>query len=374
MKFSLQRHTAMAALGAVQQAVGKTDRPILKNVLLQAADGILDITATNLDLQVRHTIPDVWIEVDGAITVPAEKLSASVSSLAEGADFVFDIDQSKPGDQRAVLKSGRAKFTLVTLPPDDFPTMAEESGAAGFTLDAAAMLRLMSIGGSCTARGDTRAYLNGAYMHTAANGALRVVSTDTLRLSWADKGGVDGIAGWGGVILSNSSLDILGRLLRSEAPDAPVTVDAGPSRVTFGIGRSTVITKIIAGRYAPYERILPQKILGRMEGDTDQIIGALTRALVMMDGETQCLTLSFEDGGVSFDTRAANAGELSERVDVEFGGEAKKVNVNGGYLRDLLSRIRTENVVFRLSDDPMCMTVEETGATDMFSFVGRQRG
>ena len=154
MKFTLQRHIALTAIGAVQQAVlsGGTI-PILRNVLIQAADGMVDIVATNNDLQVRHTIPDVRIEAEGAITVDAGKFKDSVTSLSEGADFSFKFEPKEDGDQRAILRSGRARFQMVTLPASDFPLLQEEvTGGAGFTIAAADLTRLLTIGGSCSAQ------------------------------------------------------------------------------------------------------------------------------------------------------------------------------------------------------------------------------
>lgn len=374
MKFTLTRTVALAAINAVQQAVSSaTTIPILKNLLLQASDGILEVTGTNMDLQVRHAIPDVRIERDGAITVDAAKFRDSVASLAEGADFLFEHDRAEPLG-RATLRSGRARFTLVTLPARDFPSMDDESGAAGLTIDAASMLRLFTIGGACVANDKSRAYLNGLFVHPAPSGALRVVSTDTKRLSWADKAGVEGIAGWKGVILASTTTDILTRLMRNEAPDVPITMDAGDNRVTFGIGRSTVVSKVIAGSYVPYARVVPQSLQAKMTGDTDLIAGALGRALVMMDAETQTVTLNFEPGAISFGTSSANAGELAEKVDVEYDGEPERMNVNGDNLRILLGLVRTESVVFQIAAGRSCITISETGATDMFSLMAPQQG
>ena len=376
MKFTLQRHIALAAMGAVQGAISSGSVPILKNVLIQAADGIVDITATNNDIQVRHAIPDVRIDVEGAITVDAGKFRDSVNSLSEGADFVFEC-APKEGevDQRASLRSGRARFTMFTLPASDFPTLNEDmSGGAGFTIAAEALIRLFTIGGSCTANEKARPYLNGAFIHQASNKALRVVSTDTRRMSWADKGGVEGIDGWAGVNLPTSTIDVVSRLLRNEAPEAQVTMDAVDTRVAFGIGRSTVVSKVIGGAYVPYERVVPTSFKAKLTADTDLMIGALNRALVMMDSETSTVTLHFEESGVAFTTRAANAGDAADAVSAEYSGDARHMNVNGAYLKDLLARIRTENVVFRICDDPSVITINETGDSDMFSFLAPQHG
>lgn len=379
MKFTLQRHIALAAMSAVQQAVQSGGTiAILRNVLIHARDGLVDIVATNLDLQVRHTITDANIETEGAVTVDAAKLKDSVSSLSEGADFSFEFNP-KVGetDTRAILRSGRARFQMVTLPAKDFPLLDEQvQGGSGFTIAAADLTRLLTIGSSCAASDKSRPYLNVCFIHQAPSGVLRVVSTDTRRLSWIDKAGVEGIEGWAGVVLATQTTDVVTRLLRNEAPDVMVTMDAVETRVAFGIGRSTVVSKVIAGNYVPYANVIPKpaRLKAKLVADTDLMIAALNRAMVMMDHETSKVTLHFEESGVAFTTDSANVGELSDVVAAEYEGDPRRIIVNGVYLKDLLARIRTENVVFLIAENPNCITVNETGDSDMLAFLAPQHG
>ena len=185
---------------------------------------------------------------------------------------------------------------------------------------------------------------------------------------------MDGIDGWAGVMLPTQTSDVVTRLMRNEDPEVMVTMDADASRVAFGIGRSTVVSKVIGGNYVPYENVVPKTVSATLTADTDLMIGALNRALVMMDSETSTVTLYFEESGVAFTTRAASSGELSDAVSGHYEGEARRINVNGLYLKDLLARVRTEEVVFRIADDPVVITINETGDSDMFAFLAPQHG
>ncbi|HUD28330.1 MAG TPA: DNA polymerase III subunit beta, partial [Novosphingobium sp.] len=179
MKATIERSTLLRCLSHVQSVVERRNTiPILSNVLIEAAaGGSLRIMATDLDLQVVESLGAVSVEQAGAITVSAHLLFDIARKLPEGSQVSLDA-----ADNRMVVKAGRSRFQLPTLPRDDFPMIAEGELPTSFEIPAATLAQLIDRTRFAISTEETRYYLNGIFLHVTDED-LKAAATDGHRLT-----------------------------------------------------------------------------------------------------------------------------------------------------------------------------------------------
>jgi DNA polymerase-3 subunit beta len=180
MRVTIERGTFLKSLNHVQSVVERRNTiPILSNVLLQASDGALKLTATDLDIEIiEQTAADIG--QPGSTTVPAHMLYDIVRKLPDGAQL--QLEQG-PDEGRLAVIAGRSRFSLQALPPQDFPDLASGESTHSFTMAAADLKQMIDKTRFAISTEETRYYLNGIYIHTLESGAMRAVATDGHRLA-----------------------------------------------------------------------------------------------------------------------------------------------------------------------------------------------
>ena len=161
MKFSAAREALLKPLQAVIGVVERRQTmPILANVLLVAKNGEVSITATDLEVELVATA-EIAVEKDGEVTVPARKLLDICRALPESAEIKLSL-----GGDKLSVRSGRSKFSLMTLPASDFPTVEQISGSKGIDIEQSALVKLLEKTHFSMAQQDVRYYLNGLLIET----------------------------------------------------------------------------------------------------------------------------------------------------------------------------------------------------------------
>ena len=213
MKVTVERAQLLKSLGHVHRVVERRNTiPILANVLIRAEKSKLGLKATDLDLEVNETIA-AEVSPGGSTTVPAHMIYDIVRKLPEGSQVVLEAS----GD-RAVLaiRAGRSRFTLQTLPESDFPDLNAGEMTHSFKIAAAELKRMIDKTQFAISTEETRYYLNGIYLHTAAAGksdTLRAVATDGHRLAQYEIPLPTGAKGMPGVIVPRKTVGEVQRLL-----------------------------------------------------------------------------------------------------------------------------------------------------------------
>ena len=186
MKFSVDRAVLLKALAHVQSVVERRNTiPILANVLLEARENGLKLTATDMEIAVVEEVPGVTVTRQGRTTAPAATLYEIVRKLPETAKLELD---HPGGDALLTLRAGRFDAKLAVLPVDDFPSMTEGKLPHKFALPAGQLRELIDRTRFAISTEETRYYLNGIYFHAAESGGakvLRAVATDGHRLARA---------------------------------------------------------------------------------------------------------------------------------------------------------------------------------------------
>ncbi|MDE3038661.1 MAG: DNA polymerase III subunit beta, partial [Pseudomonadota bacterium] len=170
MKFTIERAHLLKALGHVQSVVERRGTiAVLSNVKIEAKGDGVSLTATDMDLSIAEKIP-ATVSKNGATTVPAHTFYDIVRKLPEGAQI-----ELSSGESKITIKSGHSRFSLASLPVDEFPVMAEGDLAFNFTLKAADCKSLIEKPSFAISTEETRYYLNGIYLHLAGEGKAKAL-------------------------------------------------------------------------------------------------------------------------------------------------------------------------------------------------------
>ena len=250
MKATIERATLLKSLGHVQSVVERRNTiPILSNVLIDARDdGSIRLMATDLDLQVDESVP-ANVSQAGATTVSAHTLFDIVRKLPEGSQVELSAAEGK-----MQIVAGRSRFSLSTLPRDDFPVIAEGELPTRFELPAATLRQIIEKTRFAISSEETRYYLMGIFLHVVDD-QMRAAATDGHRLARVTVPRPDGSDGMPDVIVPRKAVAELYRLL--EELEGTVEISLSPTKIRFGLGNAILTSKLIDGTFPDYNRVIP---------------------------------------------------------------------------------------------------------------------
>ncbi len=348
MKITIERNALLKSLNHVQSVVERRNTiPILSNVLLEAGDGSLKLTATDLDIQIVETTP-VQIDQPGATTLPAHLLYDIVRKLADGAQAELEKDEA--GGQ-FTLYSGRSHFALQSLPASDFPDLAAGDMTHGFSLEAGSLKKLIEKTRDAISTEETRYYLNGIYVHEAETGAgpvLRGVATDGHRLAQFDLPLPQGAAGMPGIIIPRKAVLELHKLL--EDPEGAVEVSLSEAKIRFVINGVVLTSKLIDGTFPDYSRVIPSGNTRELELDGAVFTQAVDRVSTVSSEKGRAVKLSISKNKLVLSVNNPDSGSATEEIAVAYKDEPLEIGFNARYLADITGQIESGHACFRLAE------------------------
>ena len=218
MKFIIERAALLKSLGHIQSVVERRNTiPILSNVKIEVDNDALHLNATDMDLDIVEQAV-AKVTMPGMTTVSAHTLYDIVRKLPEGAQVNIDVD----GSGQITLSAGRSRFTLASLPVDEFPVLSSGDLPHQFTLKATELRGLIDRTRFAISTEETRYYLNGIYLHKAERGGvslLRAVATDGHRLASVEIPIPEGAEMIPGVILPRKAVTELRKLIDESDDD-----------------------------------------------------------------------------------------------------------------------------------------------------------
>jgi DNA polymerase-3 subunit beta len=348
MKATIERATLLRCLSHVQSVVERRNTiPILSNVLIEAAaGGSLRLMATDLDLQVVETMGAVTVEAAGAITVSAHLLFDIARKLPDGSQVSIET-----ADNRLVVKAGRSRFTLPTLPRDDFPMIVEGELPTSFEIPAATLAQLIDRTRFAISTEETRYYLNGIFLHVAEE-ELKAAATDGHRLARFTLPRPDGAEGMPDVIVPRKCVGELRKLLE-EALDTNVEVDLSASKIRFTLGgeNGVVLTsKLIDGTFPDYSRVIPTGNDKLLRLDPRSFYEGVDRVATIATEKTRAVKMALENDKVTLSVTSPDNGTAAEEIAADYSAAGFEIGFNAGYLKDILGQIDGDTVELHLAD------------------------
>lgn len=336
MRASFERSELLRLLGPVTKVVeSRNTIPVLANVLLAVTlsddgitDGAVSITGTDLDIRITATGAAKVAEA-GAVTVDAKRLEDIVRKLTAGADIAVETETGF-----LVVRSGRSRFKLATLPASDFPDISTGTFDATFSADLAALFKPVSYSISSEA---TRYYLCGIYLHPA-DGKLRAVATNRHTLAQHE---AEGVGDFPGVIVPAKTVGLV--------PPGVVSVSVSATKVRFATAGLEVVSKVIDGTFPDYQRVIPRSNDKLARVDRALMAASADRVATIATDKSRCVKVSFMSGALQLSARSEQS-EASDEIAAEYGSEPVDIGFNAGYVRDTLNALSGEQVEISLAD------------------------
>ena len=350
MKFSLSRE---ALLKPLQLVVGVVERrqtlPILSNVLLSLEQSRLSMTGTDLEVEIVGVTDIDATGEDGDVTVSARKLVDICRSLPDGA--MVDFSSS---DGKATIKSGRSKFTLSTLPANEFPSVDEGEKSVEFMVAGSVLKGLIEATSFAMAQQDVRYYLNGMLWELNEN-KLRAVATDGHRMALCD--GICDVSVVEPItsIIPRKGIIELSRLL----DENEVKVAMGSNHIRVTGGDYCFTSKLVDGAYPDYDRVLPKGGDKIVVGERAELKQALGRAAILSNEKYRGVRILLSEGSIKMVANNPEQEEAEEEVSVNYSGEDLEIGFNVSYLLDVLSVITGAEVRITLSNSNSSALVED---------------
>ncbi|MFU8813860.1 MAG: DNA polymerase III subunit beta [Pseudomonadales bacterium] len=355
MKFTTNREALLRPLQLVTGVVERRQTlPILANLLVVAEGGRLSLTGTDLEVELVAVEAGVSITADGSVTIPARKLADIWRSLPEGAEVTVETD----GD-RAIVRSGRSRFALATLPADDFPKVGSGPGDLELQLPQGQLRSLLDQVSFSMAQQDVRYFLNGMLFEVTRD-HTRTVATDGHRLALCTLlvGAGDGERVQ--VIVPRKGVMELGRLLTDG--DELATLHLGSNHLRVTLGSYTMTTKLVDGKFPDYEKVIPRRAGETVIGDRDALKQAFNRASILSNEKYRGVRLILDKDQLTIQANNPEQEEAEEVVAVAYAGERMEIGFNVSYLQDVLNVLSADQVHLSVADANSSALIEGAGA------------
>lgn len=355
MRFSLQREAFLKPLAQVVNVVERRQTlPVLANFLVQVQNGQLSLTGTDLEVEMiaRTAVEDAQ---DGETTIPARKLFEIVRALPDGSR----ITVTQTGDKITVA-AGRSRFTLATLPANDFPSVDEVEATEQVTVPEAALKELIERTAFAMAQQDVRYYLNGL-LFDLRDTALRCVATDGHRLALCESGlETGGSSTKRQIIVPRKGVTELQRLL--EGGDRVLELEVGRSHIRVKRDDVTFTSKLIDGRFPDYEAVIPIGADIEVKLDREVLRAALQRAAILSNEKYRGVRVEVSPGQLKISAHNPEQEEAQEEIEADTKVDGLAIGFNVNYLLDALSALREEHIVIQLRDANSSALVREAGS------------
>ncbi len=342
MRFSLQREVLLKPLAQVVNVVERRHTlPVLANLLARIEGGQLSLTGTDLEVEMVARVAVEGAQ-EGELTIPARKLFEIVRALPDGSLVTI----SQTGDKVAI-QAGRSRFTLASLPANDFPSLDEVDASERLHIPEASLKELLERTAFAMAQQDVRFYLNGLLFDLRET-SLRCVATDGHRLALCEAPLEAGQGGKRQIIVPRKGVQELQRLL--EGGDRVLELELGKGHIR--IKRDDVIftSKLIDGKFPDYEAVIPIGADREVKVDREVLRAALQRASILSNEKYRGVRVEVAPNLLRISAHNPEQEEAQEEVEADTHVDGLAIGFNVTYLLEALNALRAEAVVLQLRD------------------------
>jgi DNA polymerase-3 subunit beta len=351
MRFTLQREAFLKPLAQVVNVVERRQTlPVLANFLVQVQGGQLSLTGTDLEVEMvaRAAVED---SQDGETTIPARKLFEIVRALPDGSRVTVS-----PSNDQVTVQAGRSRFTLATLPANDFPSVDEVEATERIGVPEAGLKELIERTAFAMAQQDVRYYLNGLLFDLREQ-TLRCVATDGHRLALCETGLDQAVGTKRQIIVPRKGVTELQRLL--EGGDRALELELGRSHVRVKRDDVTFTSKLIDGRFPDYEAVIPIGAEKEVKLDREVLRAALQRAAILSNEKYRGVRVEISPGQLRISAHNPEQEEAQEEIEADTRVDNLAIGFNVNYLLDALGALKEEHVVIALRDANSSALVRE---------------
>ena len=355
MQFAINRETLLRPLQLVSGSLGgRPTLPILSNVLLNVDEDRLSMTGTDLEVEM---IGRVMLEPGtqpGKTTVPARKLLDICRGLPEAAIITFQLEAD-----RLILRSGRSRFSLSTLPAEEFPNIEDWESLLEYDISQLELKRLIESTQFSMASQDVRYYLNGM-LFEATGKSLRTVATDGHRLATCRREVVEQDLPEQQLILPRKGVLELVRLLDND--DKPIRLQMGRNNLRAVSEGFVFTSKLVDGRFPDYRRVMPRNSDKYVLADREGLRQAFARAAILSNDKLRGVRLNLQENLLRITANNPEQEEAEELLDVSYSGPELEIGFNVSYVLDVLNTLKCEQIKISMTDANSSALLEDASS------------
>ena len=343
MRFVISREVLIKPLQLVAGVVERRQTlPVLSNILLVAEGDQLSMTGTDLEVELVGRVTLNEPAQAGSITVPARKLMDICKSLPD--DAIIEVELK---DVKIVIKAGRTRFSLATLPATEFPNVEDCNQSYELSLPQNKLRHLIDHTGFSMAQQDVRYYLNGM-MVESSHGMLRTVATDGHRLATSVTVAQTANEEAEQIIIPRKGILELARLL--QGGEEVVKLVVGSNHIRAHVAEYSFTSKLVDGKFPDYQRVIPRGGDKIVLGNRQELRQVFSRIAILSNEKYRGVRLALTSGFLKVMANNPEQEEAEETIAINYEGEPLEIGFNVNYLIDVLSIIDSDTVRFTLSD------------------------
>jgi len=342
MKFSATKEKLLEGLQQVQNVVStRTTLPILSNVLLQAKEGAVHLTTTDLDVGVRGSF-EANVDKTGATTLPARRLFTIIRELPS-SEISVEVD----GKNAASIRSGQSFFKILGLPEEEFPPLPKFEDAKMVTMRQKDLHDGLRKTAYAISTDETRYVLNGVLFSFKEN-KLTLVATDGRRLAMLDIELEFPRSHEADIIVPTKAVTELQRLLKN---DGEVKISVGSGQIAFDLNNTLLVSKLIEGNYPNYKQVIPSEAKERVTLERETFLNSLRRVSLLASDKSNSIKLNFSKNNIEITANTPEVGEARESLPVAYKGRDFSIAFNPEFLMAPLRNLTEDEVFFDLIDE-----------------------
>lgn len=348
----MEKATLVEGIQVVQNIITtKGSLPILSNILLEAQQDKLKLTATDLDVGISCVVP-VDTQEAGAITIPAKRFSEIIREFpSEKVNIVAKKNNL------VSIDAGACQFKIMGLARDEFPKLPEFKDKEVVKLEQSVLGDMLRLTSFAVSLDETRYVLNGILFNIEKNN-LTLVATDGKRLAILNKKIKQDVDKNIRMIVPIKTIHELSRNLNQEGE---LSLLVGDNQALFDLGNVNIISRLIEGEFPDYRQVIPPLSENKMKADRTQFLLAIKRASLLSTPDYQAVKLEVFKNKLVISKSTPDVGESREEVDVDYNGKEMVIGFNPNYLTDVLKHLSDDYVELELTDSEKPGVVRTNG-------------
>ncbi len=358
MRITIPQPHFLKTLQIVEHAVNdRSTLPILANVLLETKENELTLTATDLDVGIQCRFPLAVPIEQGAVTLPARKLTTLIRELP---DDTVVLESKK--NHTAMVNCGSSSFRIPGLPAEDFPVLPAVQQEGGVAVPQETLKAMIAQTAHAMSIEETRFILNGALLTTQKD-TLTIVATDGRRLAVAQGSLSETTKNPPHAVIPAKTVRELGRLLQANGSDDVAIAPLQDNQLTFRFGPVTIITRLIEGQFPQYEKVIPPPSKNGFSCDRTALVNAIRRASLMTTATSQAVVFELAAGRLVVSKESPELGSAREELPVTYTGEPMTVAFNPEFWLDVLKVLDVADVSVEVTGPDRPAVIRQPGFT-----------
>ena len=364
MKLTLSKLDFVKSLSFIQNIVeSKSTIPVLTNVLLEAKQGRLHLSGTDMDMTISDKIKIKNIEEEGTTCVPAHILYNVIKELSDDKPVNLSYDKN---NKKLYVTSFKSKFTFSCLSKDDFPVLTTENYKISFLLKSSILKEMIDKTYFAISNEETRYYLNGIFFHTIKLNNkffLRSIATDGHRLAQCETISPAAANNIFSTIIPKKLIFELRKLI--DEVENEIKIDLSERKIKFSFGETVLISKLIDGKFPDYEKVIPKDTKNSFSIDRKIFLESINRIATISSEKSKAIKLNLNRNKLTISANNLEEGGSGiEEIEINYNGPTLDIGFNAGYLKEIIHQFNGKEVTILFSDSTAPTIIKDIAKTE----------